>query len=85
MEGESQLAYEVGEKHYPFLGLRGGDDLPLGRKPMSYVFGQVSGLPKLLDVLLLDGGGHPIACRSGHIRKVFAEKEKAWALELDNG
>ena len=31
VEGESQSVNEVGEKHHPFLGLRGRDDLPLGR------------------------------------------------------
>ena len=29
------------------------------------LLGQVSGLPELLDVLLLDGGGHPLASSSG--------------------
>ena len=65
MEGESQPADEVCEKHLPFLGLRGGDDLSFGRKSMSDVLGQVPGLPELLDVLILDGGGHPVASSSG--------------------
>ena len=65
VEGESQPADEVCEEHHPLLGLRGGDDLSLGRKSMSDVLGQVPDLPELLDVLLLDGGGHPLASFSG--------------------
>ena len=83
--GGSQAADEMGEEYHPLLGLRGRDDLPLGRKPMSDVFGQVSGLPELLDVLLLDGGGHPLASSSGsgHDGSAFWAKEMdAWALEL---
>ena len=76
---------EMGEKHHPLLRLRGGDDLSLDWKSMSDVLGQVPGLSELLDVLLLDGGGHPLASRSRHVRNVFAEKVKAWALELENG
>ena len=46
----------------------GGDDLPLGWKPVSDFFRQLPGLPKLGDVLILDRGGHPLALpsRSGH-------------------
>ena len=87
MEGQSQPADEVGEKHHPLLGLRGGDDLSLGWKSMSDVLGQVPGLPELLDVLLLDGGGHPLALRSGsrHGWSAFwVEEMRAWALELEN-
>ena len=47
VEGESQSADEMREEHYPLLGLRGGDDLPFGRKLVRDVGGQVSGLPKL--------------------------------------
>ena len=53
---------------------------------MSDVFGQVPGLPELLDVLL-DGGGHPLASysRSGHDwSALWAEEMGAWALELEN-
>ena len=85
MEGESQPADEVREEYYPFLGFWGRDDLPFGRKSMRDVYGQVSGLPKLLDVLLRDGGGHPLASRCGHVRNDFAEKVKAWAFEPENG
>ena len=54
---------------------------------MSDAFGQVPGLPELLDVLLLDGGGHPLASSSGsgHDWSAFwAEEMGAWALELEN-
>ena len=83
VEGESQSVDEVREEYYPFLRFWGRDDLPFGRKPMRDVCGQVSGLPKLRDVLLHNGGGHPHAFRSGHVRNDFAENMKAWALELD--
>ena len=45
VEGKPQPADKVGEERYPFLGLRGRDDLPYGRKPMRDVLGQVSDLP----------------------------------------
>ena len=67
VEGKSQSADEVREKHYPLLRLWGRDDLPFDREPVRDVCGQVSGLPELLDVLLLDGGGHPLASRSEHV------------------
>ena len=65
VERESQTADDVWGGHHPLLGLWGGDDLSLGRKPMSDFLGQVPGLPELHDVLLLDGGGHPLASCSG--------------------
>ena len=52
-------------KKKDITGLRGRVDLPLGWKPMSNVFGQVPGLSKLVDVLLINGGGHPLASSSG--------------------
>ena len=55
VEGESQSADKVREKHYPLLGLRGRDDLPFSRESVCDVCGQVSGLPELRDVLLLNG------------------------------
>ena len=44
---------------------------------MSDVLGQVPGLPELHDVLLLDGGGHPLASnsRSGHDWSAFLGRE----------
>ena len=82
MEGESQSANKVRKKHYPFLGFRGRDDLPFGRKPMHDDRGQVSGLLKLLDALLRNGGGHPLASRSEHVWNDCMEEVRAGALEL---
>ena len=50
---------------------------------MCNVRGQVSGLPKLGNVLIRNGGGHPLASRSGHVWDGFTEKVRAWALELE--
>ena len=85
VEGEVKSTDEVREKHYPLLGLWGRNDLPFGRESVRDVCGQLSGLPKLRDVLLRNGGGHPLASRSGHAWNDFAEKVKAWALELESG
>ena len=38
---------EVGDEHHPLMGLRSGDDLPLGRKPVGDFLGQVPRLPEL--------------------------------------
>ena len=43
-----------------------GDELPLIWKPVCNVVVQLSGFPQLFDVPLRDGGGHPLAYRSGH-------------------
>ena len=89
MEWKSQLADEVGDEHYPLMGLRGRDDLSLGRKPMGDFLGQISGLPELGDVLLLDGGDHPLALRSGsrHDRSAFLGWKRRglgrWSLRMD--
>ena len=68
IEGEAQATEEVRDKHDAFIGLRCGDDLPWSRKPVLDVGGQVSDLPKLRNVFLLNPGGHPPALRirSGH-------------------
>ena len=55
----------MGDEDHPLVGLRGGDDLSLGWKPVGDFFRQIPGLPKLSDVLLLNGGGHPLALPSG--------------------
>ena len=65
MEWKSQPANDVGDEHHPLIGLRSGDDLPLGREPVGDFFGQIPRLPELRNVLLLDGGDHPLALRSG--------------------
>ena len=47
--------------------------------------GEIPGIPKLLDVLLRDGGGHPPALKvgSGHDRRSEALKPELWVLELE--
>ena len=54
------------------------------RKPVRNVFGQVSGCPKLGDILLLDGGGQPLASRSGHAVDGPTKKVRTWALGLES-
>ena len=61
MGGGETPAEEVGDEYNPFAGLRGGDDLILAREPVRDVRRQVSRLSELLDVLLGDGGGLPLA------------------------
>ena len=65
MERESHPVDKMREEHHSLMRLVGGDDLSLGRESMNDLLGQVSGLPELLDVLLLNGGGHPLASSSG--------------------
>ena len=66
VEREAQSVEEMREEHHPLMGPRGGDELPLFDKPLRDVVRQVSGLPRLFDVSLRDGGDHPLASRSGH-------------------
>ena len=47
VERKSQPADKVGDEHHPLMGLRSGDDLPLGRKPVGDFLGQVPRLPEL--------------------------------------
>ena len=75
VERKSQPVDEVGDEDYPLMGLRGGDDLSLGPKPVGDFLGQISSLPKLDDILLLDGGGHPLALRSGHGWSAFLRRK----------
>ena len=85
VEGKSHPADEMGKEYNPFMGLGGRNGLPRAWEPVRNVCGQVSGFPELLNVLLRNGAGHPLASRSGHAWNDFAEKEKAWALELERG
>ena len=66
VEWKTQSAEEVKEKYYPLMGPWGGDELPLVGEPMCDVAGQISGAAQLLYVPLRNGGGHPLASRSGH-------------------
>ena len=63
---KAQSAEEVGEKYDPLMGPGGGDELPLVGQPVRDVAGQVAGAAQSFDVLLRNGGGHPLASRSGH-------------------
>ena len=66
MEWEAQSTEEMGKEYYPLMGPRGGDELSLVGEPVHDVAGQISDVAQLLDVPLRDGGGHPLASRSGH-------------------
>ena len=83
MEWKPQLAEEMGEEHYPLMGPRGGDELPLVWKPVRNVVGQVPNFPQLFDVPLCDGGGCPPASRSGHGWRRLRWEVRTWALELE--
>ena len=72
-----------GEEHNPLVRFQSRNDLPRVREPVRDVSGQVSGLPELHNVLLRDGGGHPLASRSGHVWNGCTEKVRTWALELE--
>ena len=65
------------------MGFWGRDDLPCVWEPVRDVCGLVSGFPELRNVLLYNGGDHPLASRSGHVWNGFAEKMRTWALELE--
>ena len=72
-----------GEGILPSHGALGWEKLPLLGKPVRDVCGQVSGFPELCNVLLRNGGDHPLASRSGHVWSDFVEKMRTWALELE--
>ena len=48
------------------------------------VVGQVSGFPELRNVLLRNGGDHPLAPRSGHVWNGYMKKVRTGALELEH-
>ena len=54
VEGEAQASEEVRNEHDALIGLRHGDILPWSGKPVLDISGQVSDLPKLSNILLLD-------------------------------
>ena len=85
MKTEAYPSEEVGDD--ALVGFGGRNNLPLSRKPVKDFGGQILGLPKLLDILLCDGGGHPPALKagSGHGRKFGAFWLKPWVLELEVG
>ena len=87
VEGKPQPADEVGEEYKPLVGLWSRDDMSRLWETVCDLLGQVSGLSELLDILLLNGGGHPLALRSGsrHGWSAFwAAEMGASVLELEN-
>ena len=69
MEWEAQSAEEMGKEYYPLMGPGGGDELSLVREAVhdvTQLLDQICGVAQLLDLPLRDGGGHPLASRSGH-------------------
>ena len=84
-EGEAQSSEEVWDKHNALVGLRRRDNLPWSRKPVLNVGGQVSDLPKLHNVFLLNRGGHPptLRVRSGHIGGTGVLELRFRVLELE--
>ena len=74
------------EEYYPLVGLRRGDDLSLGRQAVGHPRRQISGRSELSNVLLLDGGDHPLALTAGSGQGCLSGKEmRTWALELEIG
>src|SRR4051812_15789460 len=84
VEWKPQPAEEMRKEYYPLVGLRRGENLPLGWQAVGDFLRQISGRSELSNVLLLDGGDHPLALttRSGH--GCLGGKEiRTWALELE--
>ena len=75
--GETLPTDKVREEYNPLVGFRSRDDLSRRRETVADFLGQVHVLPKLFDILLPDGRGHPLAsCSvSGHFRKAFVGGE----------
>ena len=83
MKWKTQSAEEVGEENDPLMGPGGRDELPLVGQPVRNVAGQVAGAAQSFDVLLRNGGGHPLSSRSGHNWGRLRRDVWAWALELE--
>ena len=68
MEGETQSLDKVGDEHYLFAGVGRQHDLALLWGPMSDVKGEEACLLQVLDVVVGDARGLPLALRSrsGH-------------------
>ena len=80
---ENESADEVGEDYNPFMGSGSRDDLPLVGQPVCDVAGQIAGAAQSFDVLLHNGGGHPLASRSRHGWGRLRRDVRTWALELE--
>src|SRR3954462_2798900 len=83
MERKAQSAEEMGKENHPLIRSRGRKKFPCLRKLVRDVLGQISGLPKLFDLTLHDGGSHPLAPCSGHLWSRLRTKGRTWALELE--
>ena len=72
VEGKTKPANEMGEENNSLMGLRSRDDLSRQRETVTDLLGQIPGFPTLLDILLLDGRGHPFAScsRFGHLWRI---------------
>ena len=76
----------MGHEYHPLCGLWHGDNLSLGWQTMGDLLCQIFGRPELSNVLLLDGGDHPLALTTGSGHGCLSGKEvKTWALELEIG
>ena len=83
MKWKAQSAEEMGKEDHPLMGPGGGDELPLVGQPVRDVAGQVAGAAQSFNVLLRNGGGHPLASRSRHDWGRLRRDVRAWALELE--
>ena len=73
VEGKPEPAVEMGEENNSLMGLRSRDNLSRRWKTVADFLGQIFGRSQLFDILLLDGGGHPLApcSTSVHFRRTF--------------
>ena len=65
VKGEPESLEEVRDKYDRLTGSRSRDNLPLSRKPVKDLRGQIPRIPELRDILLCDRGSHPPALRAG--------------------
>ena len=75
--GETPARGQSGEEYNPLVGFRSRDNLSRRREAMADFLGHIPGLPKLFDILITDGRGHPLAsCSgSGHFLRAFVAGE----------
>ena len=65
VKGKPEPADKMGKEHDSLVRLRSRDDLSRRWETVADRLGQIPGLPEPLDILLLDGRGHPSASCSG--------------------
>ena len=82
VERKTHPTDEMCEENNPLVGLWSRDDLSLIQESVSDLLGQISGLSERLDILPLDGGGHPLtpSSGSGHLWSAFSDEGKAKSL-----